>query len=175
MSCRLGKSLNTQPHSIFELLMESLHGPLWWKLVIRVGPFQRKPGCGPTFRGGANDVHENTLVALPSVQYLTLRALFMGDAGFTIRRTAAGAGRRSSRRDPRSEIRDPRSRASRFRVFVERRIHGMQIEPVHLFGHPALNTLEPLRHSGAARFGAKPIINSMLSCTSALDSNEPGE
>ena len=78
-------------------------------------------------------------------------------------------------RDPRSEIRDPRSRASRFRVFVERRIHGMQIEPVHLFGHPALNTLEPLRHSGAARFGAKPIINSMLSCTSALDSNEPGE
>jgi competence protein ComEC len=36
--------------------------------------------CGPPFTDGANDVNENSLVVL--VQYRTLRALFMGDAGF---------------------------------------------------------------------------------------------
>jgi beta-lactamase superfamily II metal-dependent hydrolase len=36
--------------------------------------------CGPAFSDGANDVNEKSLVVL--VEYRTLRALFMGDAGF---------------------------------------------------------------------------------------------
>jgi beta-lactamase superfamily II metal-dependent hydrolase len=36
--------------------------------------------CGPLFTDGANDVNENSLVVL--VHYGTVRALFMGDAGF---------------------------------------------------------------------------------------------
>lgn len=51
--------------------------------------------CLPQFADGTNDVNENSLVVI--VEYRTFRALFMGDAGFSIRRATAGQRRRSAR------------------------------------------------------------------------------
>jgi competence protein ComEC len=143
--------------------------------------------CGPPFTDGANDVNENSLVVL--VQYLTLRALFMGDAGFQSEERLLAPGD-----DLHADILkvghhgSAYSSSAAFIEAVHPRFAIVSVGRHNLFGHPAPTTLETLRRAGvsifrtdqcgavtiAAGVSARPIINSMLSCTSAPNSRASG-
>jgi competence protein ComEC len=144
--------------------------------------------CGPAFTDGANDVNENSLVVL--VQYRTLRALFMGDAGFQSEQRLLAQGD-----DLHADVLkvghhgSAYSSSAAFIETVHPRFAIVSVGRHNLFGHPAPITLETLRHVGAsifrtdqcgavtiaARATATPTIYSMLSCTSAPDSHDSGK
>jgi competence protein ComEC len=144
--------------------------------------------CGPPFRDGANDVNENSLVVL--VQYGTLRALFMGDAGFQSEERLLAQGD-----DLHADILkvghhgSAYSSGAAFIAAVHPRIAIVSVGRHNLFCHPAPTTLQTLRNAGAsiirtdqcgavtiaAGVAATPAINSMRACTSAPDSHEFSE
>jgi competence protein ComEC len=107
--------------------------------------------CGPQFVDGANDVNENSLVVL--VQYRTLRALFMGDAGFQSEQRLLSQGV-----DLRADILkvghhgSAYSSSAAFIEAVHPRIAIVSVGRHNLFGHPAPSTLETLRVAGASIF-----------------------
>jgi competence protein ComEC len=107
--------------------------------------------CGPQFADGANDVNENSLVLL--VQYRTLRALFMGDAGFQSEERLLAAGV-----DLHADILkvghhgSAYSSSTAFIQAVHARIAIVSVGRHNLFGHPAPSTLEKLRASGMSIF-----------------------
>jgi len=135
--------------------------------------------CGPPFTDGANDVNENSLVVL--VHYGTLRALFMGDAGFQSEERLLAGGV-----DLHADVLKVGHHGSAYSssvAFIEAvqpRIAIVSVGRHNLFGHPAPGTLETLRHAGASIFrtdqcgavtitiGAttKPEVETMLSCSS---------
>jgi competence protein ComEC len=103
--------------------------------------------CGPQFTDRANDVNENSLVVL--VQYGTLRALFMGDAGFQSEEPLLNQGV-----DLYADILkgSAYSSSTAFIQAVHPRIAVVSVGRHNLFGHPAPNTLETLRVAGASIF-----------------------
>jgi competence protein ComEC len=143
--------------------------------------------CGPPFRDGANDVNENSLVVL--VQYGTLRALFMGDAGFQSeeRLLARGVNLRADILKV-GHHGSAYSSSAAFIAAVHPRIAIVSVGRHNLFGHPAPTTLETLQHAGASIFrtdrcgavtiaaavAATPVVHSMLSCTSAPEWHDFG-
>jgi competence protein ComEC len=107
--------------------------------------------CGPQFADGANDVNVNSLVVL--VQYRTLRALFMGDAGFQsearllaqgvdLRADVLKVGRHGS----------AYSSSAAFILAVHPRVAIVSVGRHNLFGHPATITLETLSAWGASLY-----------------------
>ncbi len=137
--------------------------------------------CGPQFTDGANDVNENSLVVL--VQYRTLRALFMGDAGFQSEERLRKQGV-----DLYADILkvghhgSAYSSSAAFIEAVRPRIAIVSVGRHNLFGHPASNTLETLRVAGAsilrtdqcgavtiAAGAAKVKVETMLPCAAAFE------
>jgi beta-lactamase superfamily II metal-dependent hydrolase len=133
--------------------------------------------CGLPFTDGANDVNENSLVVL--VQYRTLRALFMGDAGFQSEQRLLDQGI-----DLHADILkvghhgSAYSSSTPFIEAVHPHVAIVSVGRHNLFGHPAPLTLETLRLVGASVYrtdqcGAVRIatagsgalsIETMLSC-----------
>ena len=137
--------------------------------------------CGPPFKDGPNDVNENSLVVL--VQYGTLRALFMGDAGFQSEERLLAQSD-----DLHADILkvghhgSAYSSSAAFIAAVHPRFAIVSVGRHNLFGHPAPTTLETLRRAGASIFRtdqcgavtvtagvAAPSMKTMLSCSSAPD------
>jgi competence protein ComEC len=136
--------------------------------------------CGPQFTDGANDVNENSLVLL--AQYGTLRALFMGAAGFQSEERLLNQGV-----DLHADILkvghhgSAYSSSAAFIEAVHPRIAVISVGRHNLFGHPAPSTLATLQVAGASLFrtdhcGAVTIaiggsgalqIKTMLSCVQA--------
>jgi competence protein ComEC len=135
--------------------------------------------CGPQFTDGANDVNENSLVVL--VQYGTIRALFMGDAGFQSEGRLLG-----EHVDLHADVLkvghhgSAYSSSAAFIDAVHPRIAIVSVGRHNLFGHPAPVTMETLRIEGSSTFrtdqcGAVTIadadadrltVNTMLPCAS---------
>jgi competence protein ComEC len=133
--------------------------------------------CGPQFADGANDVNENSLVVL--VRYGTLRALFMGDAGFQSEERLLNQGV-----DLHADILkvghhgSAYSSSAAFIEAVHPHIAIVSVGRHNLFGHPAPSTIETLRVAGASIFrtdqcgavtitteaNAKVKVETMLSC-----------
>jgi competence protein ComEC len=137
--------------------------------------------CGQPFTDSANDVNENSLVVL--VQYRTLRALFMGDAGFQSEERLLNQGV-----DLYADILKVGHHGSAYSssgAFIEAvhpRIAIVSVGRHNLFGHPAPSTLETLRVAGTSIFrtdqcgavtittgaAAKFMVETMLSCAAGF-------
>jgi competence protein ComEC len=106
--------------------------------------------CGPPFTDGANDVNENSVVVL--VQYGTLRALFMGDAGFQSEERLLARGVDLRADIPISDILKVGHHGSAYSssaalvAAVHPRLAIVSVGRHNLFGHPAPATLETLHH-----------------------------